>query len=399
MLSRLRERLSTKRILALGIVVVVLLAGGAFVLFSQPSVSGIDNRFGDVNDTTTVVESDLHVRNPNPIGASLGGLRVDYAIDMNGVRMATGAKEGLSLPKGNSTIPLTTRLSNDRIPPWWVSHIRNGERTELAVSADVHSSTLGASAGAPKVTRTIETDIISAFNSTERRPVGEEQGGGEPVLYIEETSAEWGTVDSSTTNINMTFVVYNPNPYPVPISELSYRATMNDIEMGTGATENPAVIPPNGTRTIHATTRLNNDNIDEWWVTHLENNQTTDLRIDFAAQVELPTGTIEIPLDPLTYTRTIETDIFGSKTETASGSNEGTESTTPTPSGENEGTATPSEDGTATPTPTETDGGLLDDGTETTSTETATATATPTPTETDGGLLSMGVSTATQPVR
>nr|WP_316043106.1 LEA type 2 family protein [Haloplanus rubicundus] len=401
--------------MTLAVVAVLLLAGVAVFFLSQPSVAGVDNRFGAVNETTTTIESDLRVRNPNPIGATLGGLTVDYAIDMNGIRMATGTKGGLSLPQGQSSVPMTTRLANERIPTWWVSHVRNDERTTLAVNADVHSSTLGASFGAPQVTRDIETDIISAFNSTEDRPVGSSPTGG-PLLVIRETSAQWGEVSAAETNIDMRFVVYNPNSYAIPVSELSYRATMNDIEMGNGTTEDQGVIPPGETRTIRATTTLNNDNIDEWWVSHLQNDQVTDLRIDFSARFELPTETVDVPLDPLTYTRTIETDIFDNKAEesdaadgTATPTPSGTSTPTPTPSdddgllGGGDGTATPtptpeptstSDDGTATPTPTPSDDdGLLDDGD---GTPTATATPTPTPTATptdddDGGLLSVGI--------
>ncbi|AZH24876.1 LEA type 2 family protein [Haloplanus aerogenes] len=426
MLSRLRRLLSTtQRLVTLAVVAVIVTAAIAFFFLSQPTVAGIDNRFGDVNETTTEIESDLQVRNPNPIGANLGGLTVDYAIDMNGIRMATGTKEGVSIEQGRSTVPMTTTLANERIPTWWVSHIRNGERTTLAVNADVHSSTLGASFGAPKVSRDIETDIISAFNSTEDRPVGSSPTGG-PVLVIRETSAQWGNVSASETNIDMRFVVHNPNSYAVPVSELSYRATMNGIEMGNGTTEDKGVIPPGGTRTIEATTTLNNQHIDEWWVSHLQNDQVTDLRIDFAARVELPTGTMEIPLDALTYSRTIETDIFDNKADDGSsgaGSESGTTTPTgtptPTPSddglldGESTLTETPSDDGgTATPTPTPSDDGLLDgNGTATatpsdedTATPTTTptdddGTATPTPTTTDdGGLLAIGMRGGMVPV-
>jgi LEA14-like dessication related protein len=353
MFPRLRWLVSTtRRVVTLAVVALVLTAGVVFFFFAQPSVAGVDNRFGAVNETATVIESDLQVRNPNPVGATLGGLTVDYAIDMNGIRMATGTKLGLSIPQGQSTVPMSTRLTNERIPTWWVSHVRHGERTTLAVNADVHSAALGTSFGAPKVTREIETDIISAFNSTEERPVGSSPTGG-PLLVIRETSAQWGEVSAAAANIDMRFVVYNPNVYAIPVSELSYRATMNGIEMGSGTTDGQGVIPPGETRTIEATTTLNNQRIDEWWVSHLQNDQTTDLRIDFSARFELPTQTVEIPLDPLTYTRTIETDIFDGR------SDEENEGGTETPAG----TPTP-DDGTATPTPTSTDddGGLLSVG-------------------------------------
>ena len=376
MLSRLRRIVSTTRqLVTLAVVAVLLLAGVAFLFLSQPTVTGVDNRFGAVNETTTVIESDLQIRNPNPVGATFGGLTVDYAIDLNGIRMATGTKRGVSLPQGRSSVPMTTRLANERIPTWWVSHIRNGERTTLAVNADVHSSTLGTSFGAPKVTREIETDVISAFNSTAERPVGSSPTGG-PLLVIRETSAQWGQVNASTTAIDMRFVVYNPNAYPIPVTELGYRTTMNGIEMGSGTTEGQGVIPPGETRTIETTATLNNQRIDEWWVSHLQNDQRTDLRIDFSARFELPTGAAEVPLDPLTYTRTIETDIFDNKADDGSGGEAERETPTPTPTPD-DGLLDGGDDGTATPEPTSTPSD--DDGT-----------ATPTPTDDDGGLLSVG---------
>jgi len=405
MLARLRRFVSTtRRVVTLGVVAVLLVAGVAVFVLSQPSVAGVDNRFGAVNETTTIIESTLQIRNPNPVGATFGGLTVDYAIDLNGIRMATGTKRGVSIPQGRSSVPMTTSLANERIPTWWVSHIQNGERTTLAVNADVHSSTLGTSFGAPKVTRSIETDIISAFNSTEERPVGSSPTGG-PLLVIRETSARWGQVNASTTAIDMRFVVYNPNPYAIPVTELSYRTTMNGIEMGSGTTEGQGVIPPGETRTVEATTTLNNQRIDEWWVSHLQSDQTTDLRIDFSARFELPTGTAEIPLDPLTYTRTVETDIFDNKADDGSSdgskSESGTETPTSTPTDDgllDGGDETPTPTPTSTPTPTD-DDSLLDGGDETpTSTPTPTPTSTPTPTPTstptptdDDGLLSVGV--------
>jgi LEA14-like dessication related protein len=382
MFARGRQIVSTtRRVVTLAVVAVLLTAGVVFFVFSQPSVAGVDNRFGAVNETTTTIESDLQVRNPNPVGATLGGLTVAYAIDMNGIRMATGTKGGLSIPQGKSTVPMTTRLANERIPTWWVSHVRNGERTTLAVNADVHSSTLGTAFGAPKVTRDIETDIISAFNATEDRPVGSSPTGG-PLLVLRETSAQWGEVSAAETNIDMRFVVYNPNAYPIPVSELGYRATMNGIEMGNGTTEGQGVIPPGETRTIEATTTLNNDNIDEWWVSHLRNDQVTDLRIDFSARFELPTETVDVPLDPLSYTRTIKTGIFDNK-ERASGGSDGTATPTPEP------TSTP------TPTPRDDDGFLDGDDGTATPTPTPEPTATPTPTPTDDGLLSVGMRATT----
>jgi LEA14-like dessication related protein len=112
------------------VVLLVVVAGAAVVfgLFGTPSVTGVENRFGGVNETATVVESNLTVSNPNPFGASAGGLTADYVVAMNDIRMAQGTKTGLSIPAGRSELPFTTFLANERIPAWWVSHIRDADR-------------------------------------------------------------------------------------------------------------------------------------------------------------------------------------------------------------------------------------------------------------------------------
>lgn len=363
---------------AIGGVVVLLLfvIAAAYVtgLLGAPSVAGVENRFGDVTDTTTTIETDLVVNNPNPIGIQLGGMSVNYTVNMNGIAMANGTKEGLSLQRGNSTLRFSTQMQNEEIPVWWVSHIGNDERTRLEIDARVRSSLLGRTASVP-YSQDIDTDIISQFNSSDTRPVNANQPVvSDPILYINRTSGAWGSVSQSKTPIEMEFVVYNPKPVPYTITEIGYDITMNNVSVGEGRTEEPHVIPGGAERTIEATTAIENPTLDKWWVSHLRRNQVTDLRIEFYARVELPTGnTVRVPLDELTYTQRIETDFFGTKNTSA-------------PPTSAQSTSTPAEDGTKI---TERETSSVVNETELPA-ETATPTATPTPAETppeDGGLL------------
>jgi LEA14-like dessication related protein len=288
--------------------------------------------------------------------------------------------------------------------------VRNGEQTTLTVAADVHSSTAGASFDAPQVTRSVETELLSEFNSTEPRPVSANSPlVSDPVLYVNETRASWGAVTNETTELDLTFVVYNPKPYPVGVTEVGYGISMNDVTVGEGATEHGVVVPPGATRTVETTTHVRNGNLDEWWVTHIERNQVSGLEMDFSARLDLRATTVRVPLTGLTYTKTVETDIFGTKSEpepadtTPSGVEAGTETATETETAtprppRGTPTSTPTPTSTSSPTPTPDDGGLLGDGggTETPSstepptpvpTPTPSATPTPTPIPDGGGLL------------
>ena len=386
---------STLRIVGTVLLSIVLLVAIGFLLgiFGVPSVEAVENQFGDVNESTTVIETDLLVNNPNPMGLKLGGSTLEYSVLMNDVRMAEGSYSGLGVGSGNSTVNLTSYMDNEKIPGWWVSHVENGEYTSVEVDAAVHLSWLPVSVGAPDVQRDVSTDITAAFNTTETRPIDANQPlVSDPILYLNETSGRWGEVTAEETEVVMEFTLYNPKPYPITASKIGYDMTMNDVAIGEGSTESGVAIPPGETRTITATTSIRNQRLDEWWVSHLQRNQRTNLTIDFYAQFDLSSGdagTFRIPLD--TMTSHFETDIFGTKGQSeADGDDSGGNGTS------GEGTSTPTDgDSTATATPTATDDGGLIDGTDTpteTSGGTATPTDTPTPTPTatetdDGGLL------------
>jgi LEA14-like dessication related protein len=341
-------------------------------------VTGVHNQFGNVTDETTQIETELVVNNPNPLGVSLGGVSVDYGVTMNDVAMANGSKEGVSIAAGNSTLNVTTEMRNDRIPAWWVSHVRNGEQTTVRIDATVHSGTLGRSFAAPPVERQISTDVISQFNSTEDRPINASQPlVSDPVAYVNETSAQWGEVTRSETPIDMRFVVYNAKNTPLTITEIGYNITMNNISVGEGTSESGHVIEGHTTETLQTTTAIDNSKLDDWWVSHLENEQVTHLRIDFYAKVKIGGETFRVALDQMTYTKTIETDIFGNKGESGDGGDTGNST-----DGTTDGNETTSGDGSASTT----EGTTSDSGSETTTTSESGSDET---TTTDDGVLAL----------
>ncbi|NEU57294.1 LEA type 2 family protein [Halorussus sp. MSC15.2] len=379
---------SKLRVLLTLLLTVGVVVGGGLTLgvLGTPSVTSTQNSFGNVTDETTEIRTELVVENPNPVGVNLGGVSVRYDVRMNDVAMASGTKNGLSFDSGNNTVEFSTRMRNDKIPTWWASHVRNGEQTTLRVDASVRSNTLGRTVQAPPVKRQVSTDIISQFNSTETRPINASQPlVSDPVGYVNETSARWGEVTKSETPIDMRFTVYNAKRLPMAITELGYTITMNDVTVGNGSSQTGHLVEGRTTETIETRTAIRNQRLDEWWVSHLENEQVTRLRIDFYAKIELGGETVRVPLDGMTYTETIETDIFGTKGEsddanntsetTAGGDGTGTNETTDT-------TTTASDGGTATTADeTTTDSG----GSETTTSAGETTT-------TDDGLLSRDLS-------
>jgi len=379
--------------LALGLLVA---AGLALGILGVPSITGVENSFGPVEDTHTVIYTDLHVTNPNPVGITLGGVTADYNVSMNGVAIANGSKSGLAIGTGNSTLNLTTRMDNEQIPAWWYTHVRNGESTTVQIDATATSSTLGQSAKFGQQ-RQIETDIAGQFDSNETRAVDAEQPlVGDPVLYINSTRGSWdrANLTRERTPLDLDFTVYNPKSFPYTVSKIGYNISMNGVPVGEGETDRGYVIRPRTADTIRANTAIQNENLDEWWVTHLERNQVTDLSIDFYLIVEIGGEQVRVDLDSIDYEKRIETDIFGTKPT-------GNQSNTTATSGTQTVNETTTEsdlveetiDGTIVEETT--DGGLLDTTESTVETQTDTASGASTDTDTDEGILGGETATAT----
>ena len=391
-----------RRTLVLVAVVLVGVVGGSVVLglLGAPTVESVDNRFTGVSTNTTTVETGLTVSNPNPDGIRVGETAVDYTVLLNDVPIATGARDGLGLDRGNTTLVFRTAMRNRLIPEWWVSHVRNDETTDVTIDANVTTSLAGGRSVSLSQDRTVETDIIGQFNSAETRPVNASSPVvSDPALYINETRGSWdrANVTDARTPLDIEFDVYNPKPYPYAVSRIGYTVAMNDITVGEGATERGYVIGPGETQTVGVDTAIRNEHIDEWWVSHLERNQVTDLRIDFYLVVEAAGERFTVNLDSIDYRRTIETDIFDNKAAYPTGQDDrngddGAGTSTPTPTaGDDDSTetATSESDGDST-------GGMLSDGetaTEETDTDTPTdepegpTTETETDSETDDGIL------------
>ncbi|WP_267639295.1 LEA type 2 family protein [Haloarchaeobius amylolyticus] len=392
---------SKLRIAGVAVVSLVLLVGllVAVLGVGVPSVTGVENEFGGVNESTTVIVSDLGVHNPNPVGSGFLDVSAAYEISMNGISMATGDKADIETPPGNSSLELRTNLDNEKIPSWWTSHIRNDERTQVDIAASLESGVVGRSFPVSQQ-QSIQTDMLSSFNSTETREIDANRPlVSDPVLYVNETAGQWGNVTDETTPIVLDFYVYNPKSYPIPVSEIDYDIYMNNITVGNGTNTQEYVLQPGEVTKVRTVTHIENDRLDEWWVSHIENDQVTNLRIEFDATFEVSGSDISVPMDQFTHRETIETDLFGNKagsttgneTEDAAGADDSSDGDD---AGTSEGTATTDGDGDATTTSPETT--TSGDGTTTTTTTsgdsgTTTDGGDTTTTTDDGGLLAIGV--------
>jgi len=319
--------------LALGVGLMAAL-GGLFAagVIGIPDAGLEDNAWGTVSDDEIEVITTVWIDNPNP-GLSLGETTVDYTLTMNDVELAAGSADDVRVPSGNTTTELRTHLQYDQLPTWWASHIRNGERSELAVETTAHVDA-GPLSGSPSGTYTTEkaTDLEAMLEETLAETEGEHSlspvstGTGpvsrtlEPTVEIQETDVEWGAVTENRTELYLTVDVHNPNAYPLPTPAMTGEMVFNDVPVATWDANEieirngvyDATIPPQTSREITFVAELDNDDVAAWFATHADNEEVTDaeLRAQLALNIGGETRTIPEDGNAIRCSYELRTDIF-----------------------------------------------------------------------------------------
>ncbi|MFB6088116.1 MAG: PKD domain-containing protein, partial [Haloarculaceae archaeon] len=364
--------------------------------------------WGTVTENETEVVTTIWVDNPNPFPIALGsGLSATYNVSFNDVALASGEKDALSVPKGNSTLRLNSTIRNDRLPAWWARFVRANETIAMTIDGDL-TVDVGPSAsyGIHREQTVLEnsTPIITALSQAANGTtgtyttsvgtdqldaslldglVGEDTQSVTVGYEIREADARWGSVTRRRTTLLFDFTIHNPGDVPVPAvpDGLGAEIEMNGVRMfetetGTLSPRSvgpDAVIPPGETRTVTYAVRMNNSKVDEWFTSHVRRGELTTVRTSFQLVFGVPSAgvTVRAPADsPVTYTCDLRTAILvdNQTTSTDCGSPPGQSDASGADGGEGN-----SSNGTPTPAET-TDGGLL------TGTPTADAPATPTAT-------------------
>jgi LEA14-like dessication related protein len=297
-------------VLAAGLIVSAAGVGAAVstgaLSLQSPAVESVENEWGEVTADRTEIRTDVVVDNPNDVGVP-GVASVSYDVTMNDVTMAEGSSGRLSLSPGRNEMTLRTDIDNRKIPAWWASHINNGEETTLSVEPSAKAAFLSKRLPAPN--RTFETDMLSSFDSDTSESV---QVGDQTLLTVEGTEASWGTATRNETPLRFAGTVHNPNDAPIQFSKIGYEVSMNDVTVAEGTTEDGIEIAANSTDTIRVDSTLDNRKLDEWWVSHLNRGEETNLNVSVFAVVETDDGDRRVPLPFLSQQVVFETDILGS---------------------------------------------------------------------------------------
>ena len=298
----------------LAVLAVIVLTGGTatygVITADRPQVESVETEWGTVTDERTEVQTRIGVDEPRVLRAGDAAADVSYTVSANDIVLASERENRVRLDETGRAVTVSTWIDNDEIPAWWASHVNRNETTTVRVEPDLITSYGNIRVPADGLTqeRTVRTALLEPLQANQSQRL---RAYDRTVLIVDETDAEWGTATENRTPINASATVTNPTRLPVPITEIGYTIRLNGIVVGEGVAADQTVIPADSTRTIDAEAAIDNTELDDWWVTHLRNDETSNLSVEFNATLEYAGIQRTIPLEFLSYDRTFQTDLIG----------------------------------------------------------------------------------------
>ncbi|WP_290902363.1 LEA type 2 family protein [Ferroglobus sp.] len=269
----------------LPILLLLILTSGCLGL-GKPEVLSYKSEWGEITESYSEIITKMDVKNPNPFSIPLKA--IDLTLYINNIELGKGRSIGDATLKPNAitTITISTKIDNSKIPEWWVSHIKNGEVSELLLKGNLIFNLIITEFKFPFEERDeIRTDILRGFKVDEKMNFG-------PLAANVKINPRWGEVKSDYTQIMLDTVIDSDVSFR--LKGIKYEVLMNGIKIGEGYYDKDVEIGRNTKFTLEL--RLDNDKLDDWWVSHLKNGERSEVEIIVTGVFDLAGKTFEVDL-------------------------------------------------------------------------------------------------------
>ncbi len=227
---------------------------------------------------------------PNTLKVEVGG--GELRIKANNVDLLT-----ITIPKqevrgGTSNFTVTGYLNNNKISEWWVTHLRNGEKTNVSVEGYVLIGEVGKYVNVPvKYSTIIKTHIFPIKENLNRKvslgPLGD--------VVISKALVTLEDVSSTSTKLRTSLTIQNDLRIPLVVGDIAYSVTLpNGEEVAEGYVSGLTTIPSGSERNVVIPVTINNDAIPKLWYYIVEGKGQVNLSINVWFKVTYGSKTIEI---------------------------------------------------------------------------------------------------------
>jgi len=240
------------------------------VIIPNLKVESISNSWGQISLDTTTINTEILVNDPN---FYLIPIKVDCDIYLNDIKMVSGIGKDLQITRSasGSLIRFTSTIDNENVIKWWVSHIKNKEKTKVRIEGKLIISLDKVDIVYPfSQNSEFKTHILRDLNKKNLATI-------RPYNFkIRSLESRWEKVTLSTTEIRHKFTIENIGILPgQPITDIDYTLVFNGIQMTKGRIGLPLLILPGQRRSARFTLKIPNRNIIKWWVSHIKIGEKT----------------------------------------------------------------------------------------------------------------------------
>ncbi|MFC7139051.1 LEA type 2 family protein [Halosimplex aquaticum] len=280
--------------------------------FERPRINDTDREWGAVDEETTEILTTVALNNTNDDAAinDLLSIRAAQHTAVNGILVATGRQRTDGLDAGRSEFELTSTMNNSKVPAWWARHVNRGEASTVTTTPEVRADLGFTRFDVPVVDQRseFETNLLAGMGDGEAETVAVD---GREAMVVRPESVRWGQATPETAPIDVNATLENEQPAPVTVTEIRYRVALNDVVLANRTAPGTHTVPPGESESIGFTMALDNQRMDEWWVTHVRRGESSNLTVAVTATVETQAGTETVRLDSLSQNSTVTTDVLG----------------------------------------------------------------------------------------
>ena len=113
-------------------------------------------------------------------------------------------------------------------------------------------------------------------------------------VEIEDVSSSWGEVSLETTSINIEVITNEPELSKVPL-KVDCDIYLNEVNVVSGLGEDLCIVPYETGSSVHFSVTIDNENIIKWWVSHINNGERTEVRIEGKVIIALKDVDLDFP--------------------------------------------------------------------------------------------------------
>ena len=267
------------------LLVLVIASVSMFYVFIGPEFEiSITQSWGRVAHDTTEINTVIAVNNPTPLSRWLK--KIEFSLYINDLKIASEVSEkSIEVkPLGKTEISLTSFLNNSKIPDLWTTYLEKDDFNVTLAGNVTFGSGMREIVCPIDYKNRVHAPLLELLNIRQPRDLR----AGPTTLTLKSLNLTWGEVTSVQTKINSNAVIYNPNNYPITIKKINYTIEMNGIKMGEGeAKYNSTVLEAKTDNNVWFMAIMNNTMLDDWWATHLKNDQVTKVAVKLRGVAEV----------------------------------------------------------------------------------------------------------------